>query len=173
MLSMRSDFGYEVRRTLHPRPRFRYTLEWLGKTTHEMRYIRDFLLFQRLGTLAFSWYHGTGWESGVHVHHTTPIFLTYPIAHGLTTGMWVYLSNPVGVGVGLQPYYRVTRLSQTQLLLDGSTGLGEGTVQATVYFPRAVARFSEDTWPSPVKLIGPEAGFQGVWNFSCVIEEIF
>ena len=99
MLSMRSDFGYEVRRTLHPRPRFRYTVEWLGKTTHEMRYIRDFLLFQRLGTLAFSWYHGTGWESNVTVHHTTPIFLTYPIAHGLTTGMWVYLSNPVGVGV--------------------------------------------------------------------------
>ena len=173
MLSFQSDFGYEVRRVLHPRPRFRYTLEWLGKTTHEMRYIRDFLMFQRLGTLPFSWHHNTGQQSGVVVANTTPIVLTYPTTHGLVTGMHVYLFNAVGVGAGLQAVYRVTRLSQEQLLLDGSTAAGAGTVGATVYLPRAVARFPEGTMPSPVKLIGPENGIQGFWNFSLQIEEIF
>ena len=78
MLSFGADMGYEVRRARHSRPRYRYTLEWLGKVTGDMRYIRDFLMQQRLGTLAFRWFHNTAKETGVLVHPTTPVTLSLP-----------------------------------------------------------------------------------------------
>lgn len=173
MLSFSVDQGYQVRRVLHSRPRFRYTVEWLGKRTDEMRVLRDFLLQQRLGTLTFSWYHPTGWESNCIVSNTTPIWLGYPTPHGLFTGMSVLLRNPVGP-VGLHSAFAtVTRVDATQLILNGTTAAGSGFIEATVLFQRAVARFTDNTWQGPVKLIGPESGTQGFWNISLQIEEVF
>jgi hypothetical protein len=173
MISQSYDQGYQVRRVLHMRPRFRYTVEWLGKRTDEMRVIRDFLLQQRLGTLTFSWYHPTGWEGPVIASNTTPIWLGYPTPHGLFTGMWVFLRNPVGLGPSLLAFYRVTRVDPLQVQLDGSTAAGNGTVEVTPFFPRAVARFQDNTWQGPVKLIGPESGTQGYWSWNLQVEEVF
>lgn len=175
MLRMSVDQGYEVRRVRHSRPRFRYTVEWLGRTTNEMRSIRDFLMQQRLGTLSFRWFHLTARDTDVQVYPTTPITLVFPWGHGLFSGMWVYLTNPAGVNAALNgSVWQITRLSSSEVLLNGSTSLGgPGGCTAQVMLPRAVARFSEDTWQSPVKLIGPEEINHGYFNFQCIIEEVF
>jgi hypothetical protein len=165
--------GYEVRRALHPRPRFRYTVEWLGKRTDEMRVIRDFLMFTRLGTMPFSWWHSTGVEVGVQAFPTSPIQLYFENGHGLYTGMWISIFDSVGLDPAIRRAHPIRVIDRLQLWLMGSTAMGTGTVITGVYFPRAVARFSDDTWPSPVKLIGPEHNFTGNWNFSLQIEEIF
>ena len=149
--------GYEVRRARHSRPRYRYTMEWLGKSTGDMRYIRDFLMQQRLGTLAFRWFHCTAKETGVLVHPTTPVTLSFPAGHGLYHGMWLVYRYPVGVAAGIQGGWQIHYVDWLTVLLNGSTNQGNGTCTTQVFLPRAVARFSEDTWQSPVKLIGPES----------------
>ena len=173
MLRQVQDMGYEVRRARHSRPRYRYTLEWLGKVTGDMRYIRDFLMQQRLGTLAFRWFHNTAKETGVLVHPTTPVTLSFPAGHGLYHGMWLVISDPVGVAAGIQGGWQIHYVDWLTVLLNGSTNQGNGTCSTQVFLPRAVARFSEDTWPSPVKLIGPEEMFRGYFSWSVVIEEVF
>ena len=163
MIRSQMDQGYEVRRSLHSRPRFRYTLEWLGKRTDEMRYLRDFLMFQRLGTLPFRWFHGTAQETGVEVRATTPVILYFPYGHGMYTGMWIIVSGAVGVNAAINTAWQVTRADWQHVYLNGSTNMGVGTCTTGVFMPRAVARFNEDTWPSPVKLIGPERMY--LWQF--------
>jgi hypothetical protein len=173
MLRAVQDMGYEVRRTRHSRPRFRYTMDYLGKRTDEMRIIRNFLLQMRLGTLSFRWFHPTALDRQVLVNASSPILLTYIYQHGLFSGMWVYLQEPIGPDAALQNAWQVTVHSPQVLSLNGSTSLGSGNVTSRPFFPRAVARFSEDTWPSPAKLIGPEQDNAGAFNFSVVIEEVF
>ena len=173
MLRSVMDQGYEVRRSLHSRPRWRYTVEWLGKQTNEMRAVRDFLMQMRLGTLPFRWFHSTAYETGVTVGSTTPIHLIFPLGHGLFSGMWINIQNAVGVSTAIHGVWQVTYIDRLVVILRGSTALGTGTCATNMVFPRAVARFNEDTWASPVKLIGPEQMTQGYWNYSVVIEEIF
>lgn len=172
MIRQSYDQGYEVRRSLHVRPRFRYTIEWLGKRTDEMRFIRDFLMFQRLGTLPFRWFHGTALEDGVEIRATTPVILYYQYGHGLYTGMWVNISNAT-TGPALNSAWQVTRADWQHVVLNGSVSVGVGTCRTGVFMPRAVARFNEDTWASPVKLLGPERMYHGYWNWQLQIEEVF
>ena len=173
MLTIGADQGYEVRRSRHSRPRFRYTMEYLGKRTDEMRVLRNFLMQQRLGTLSFRWFHPTALDAAVTVHPTSPIFLTYLYQHGLFSGMWVHLLLPVGPSPAIENAWQVTVHTPQVVSLNNSTSLGSGSVSSRVFLPRAVARFSEDTWASPVKLIGPEADNKGFFNLSVVVEEIF
>ena len=171
MLTTGTDAGYEVRRARHSRPRYRYTMEWLGKVTGDMRYIRDFLMQQRLGVFAFRWFHSTAKETGVIVHPTTPITLQFPAGHGLYNGMWLVVTNAVGVTLG--GGWQIIYVDWLHVLLNGSTSQGAGTCSTQVFLPRAVARFNEGTWESPVKLIGPEQMFRGYFNYSVIVEEIF
>ena len=173
MLTTGTDFGYEVRRSRHSRPRYRYTMEWLGKYTVDMRYIRDFLMQQRLGVESFRWFHTTAKETGVTVHPTTPVTLSFPAGHGLYHGMWLHISAPVGLAPGIQGGWQILYVDWLTVLLNGSTNRGNGTCTTQVFLPRAVARFSEDTWQSPVKLIGPEEIYHGAFNFQVQIEEVF
>ena len=142
-------------------------------STVNMRYIRDFLMQQRLGVEAFRWFHPTAEETGVIVSPTTPVTLTFPAGHGLYHGMWVYLTAPVGVAADIEGGWQIHYVDWATVLLMSSTSRGSGTCTTRMFLPRAVARFSEDTWPSPVKLIGPEQMYQGYWNVSVQIEEIF
>src|ERR1044072_1570936 len=70
MLIYQVDQGYSLRRPRTSRPRFRYTVDWLGKRTDDMHIIRTFLLSTRLGALSFSWQHPTASEA-VAVTNTT------------------------------------------------------------------------------------------------------
>ena len=65
-------------------------MEWLGKVTGDMRYIRDFLMQQRLGVFPFRWFHSTAKETGVIVHPTTPLRSSFPPGMASTTacGSW-------------------------------------------------------------------------------------
>jgi hypothetical protein len=171
-----SDAGYTIRRSQWSRPRRRFTLEYLGKTTLEMRQIRDFLQTVRLGALEFTWTHPTAVDVAT-VINSTPVRIFYQ--HGLVTGQWIKMTgnpNPSIEGIPLQ----VTRLDSTQLALNGTSAGGTGTGQVVVYLPHAVGSFSEGTWASPVTLIGPEqllatvpARRSGYFNFSVTIEETF
>lgn len=172
MLAFSVDSGYELRRPRTSRPRRRFLCEWLGKTTTEMRQIMDFVLEHRLGSLSFEWYHMTAYDT-VPASATTPVILTYQ--HGLVTGQWVAIgSGPPGL-VGFWP---VTRLNATQISLNGTTSAGAANVTVIVYLPNAVARFEQDTWGTPVKLIGPDqlgtgGRRQGYFSYSLVVEEVF
>jgi hypothetical protein len=138
-----------------------------------MRIIRNFLLHMRLGVLSFRWFHPTALDTQVLVNASSPILLTYIYQHGLFSGMWVYLQDPIGPSAAIQNAWQVTVHSPQVVSLNGSTSLGSGNVTSRVFFPKAVARFSEDTWPSPAKLIGPESDNRGAFNMSVVVEEIF
>ena len=167
-----SDSGYETRRARHSRPRRRFTLEYLGKTTAEMRVISDFLMAHRFGSgQTFEWVHITAFDI-VPALNTTPIILNYQ--HGLVTGMYINIGTPAFLA---QPW-RITRLNPTMIALDGTVASGATNVSVYTYLPYAVARMSEDTWESAVKLIGPEqlgtaGGRTGFFNFSVSIEEVF
>lgn len=167
-----SDSGYESRRPMHSRPRRRFTLEYLGKNTQQMRVIRDFLQACRFGagqTIQFA--HMTAFDT-VPFANTTPIILTY--YHGLVTGQWINIGSP---GFLAQPW-RITRLNSTEIALDGTVASGPGQCTVQQYLAHAVATFSEDTMPEPTKLIGPEqinagGNSSGFFNFVVTIEEIF
>jgi hypothetical protein len=172
-----SDSGYEIRRSKHSRPRRRWTVEWLGKTAGEMHGIRDFLHEVRGGALEFGWVHPTAFEFCV-VGNTTPIQVSYP--HGLVTGQAVAILVSTLPGL-VGTTWGVTRLNSTLLTLNGSNAQGvAGYALINVYVPHAVAILSQDTWESPVKLIGPEQDEstygprrQGYFNWSVTIEETF
>src|SRR5262245_24685477 len=116
MLTFETDQRYSVRRVLTNRPRRRYTVEWLGKHTYEMRQIRDFLLQCRLGAIPFQWLHPTANEF-VSAVNTTPALLDY--AHGLYTGQWVVVSGSAP-SAGLNGVWQVTRVGPTQIALNGT-----------------------------------------------------
>ena len=174
------DQGYEVRRARTSRPRRRYQIDYLGKTTDEMHQIRDFILSMRLGVFPFQWLHPTAVDLVNMSANLTPVLIYYYTYHGLVTGQWVGVFGGPANANGL---WQVTRLSNSTLTLNGSVGAGPAVINQAnvfVYLPNAVAIFDQDTWTSPTKLIGPEqtnnlAGVfrAGVFSWTLLIEEIF
>ena len=81
--------------------------------------------------------------------------------------------DAVVVGVTLGGGWQILYIDWLHVLLNGATSQGIGTCFTQVFLPRAVARFSEDTWESPVKPIRPEEMFRGYFNYNVQIEEIF
>jgi len=142
-----------------------------------MHYLRDFLMFHRLGVTPFQWVHMTAYDV-VPATNTTPVWLQYQ--HGLISGQWVNISAGPASLVG---QWQITRVDSINLILNGSSAAGGGTVNVEVYLPNAVARFSENTWESPTKLVGTErlggtraesiGALPGVFSWSLQIEEIF
>jgi hypothetical protein len=176
MLLFETDSGYSIRRVKRSRPLRRYTLDYLGKSTLEMRLIQDFFYSQRLGTLEFDFYHPTASEA-VQVLNTTPVILVYP--HGLITGQWLIPGLTPNTSINGR-VWQVTRIDGTHLSLNGSAAGGTGTGQIITYLPHARGVFSDDTWQGPVTLIGPEQVFDavsgrrsGYFNFTVTIEELF
>jgi hypothetical protein len=172
MLEMMSDAGYSVRRALASRPRRSWTLEYLGKNTGDVRIIRDFLQANRLGVVSCSWLHPTAFDV-VPQTNTNPTWLNYQ--HGLFTGAWVNISSGPA---GLIGQWQVTRVDSQYIILNGSAASGVGNVAVEDYVPNAIGRFSDNTWESPSKLIGPDqlgtAGNRpGYFNFTVQIEEVF
>lgn len=177
MLRFATDYGYEVRRTRQSRARFRYTLEYLGATTENLRIVRDFVQRHRLGVQDFPWIHPTAVDVA-QCNPTTPVELVY--VHGLVTGQWVFVTNTPNPNIN-GGFFQVTLFAFNGIRLNGSIGAGGvGTATVQVYLPRAVARLQEDTWPTPTTLIGPDqlayvpGGFRsGHYSFSVVVEEVF
>jgi hypothetical protein len=169
MWSMDVDQGYQVRRSKHSRPRRRFVIDWLGRLTEDMHIIRDFLYELRLGVHTCEFLHSTSFDTA-QAANTTPIILTYPKAHGYRTGQYLWVT---GIGALPTTIWQLTRLSQTQVALNGSTALGATPCFTNVYLPYAVVIAQSDTWESPQKLIGPEAIGQGAFNFSITLEEVF
>ena len=169
----KSDFGYEVRRSRYIRPRRRYTLEFLGKSTHELRLIRHFFNLQRYGTLPFSWWHPTALEPVVFTA-STPIVLHFTTAHGLVDGQMLgVFESPAGNAAN--GFWTITSGGSGTVLLNGSTSIGAGPGAVRVYLPKAVGIFSEDTMPSAARIDygGGEAGSTGRLSWSVTIEEQF
>lgn len=172
-----TDQGYAFRRSKHSRPRRRFTLEYLGLTVVNVRILRDFFQYQRLGVTAFTWTHPTAIDVAT-CQPTTPVTLLY--THGLHTGAWVIVSNSPNPSIN-GGAFQVTRQSQTSILLNGTTAAGiTGTATVQVYLPLAVGIFQEDTWQAPATLIGPDqvayapGGRRGgYYNVQVTIEEIF
>ena len=177
VLRFATDSGYELRRPKRSRPLRRFTVEWLGKTTNEMHVIRDFLMTTRMGAIPFQWLHLTGIDF-VSVFNTSPVLLAY--VHGLFTGQMVFVTNATP-NTAINGLWPITRIDENQLTLDGTVAGGQGTATVQVYLPMAVAQFNEDTWASPVKLIGPESNYdvndpthgRGRFNFTIDVQEIF
>ena len=175
VLRYSADSGIEIRRIRTSRPRRRYTLDYLGKTTEEMHYLRDFLMVHRLGVTPFEFLHPTA-SDDVTFSNTTPVVLTIN-THGLITGQWVFIGN---APTPLNGLWTVTRINHYQLSLNGSvaSGTGTGGLSVVVYLPTAVAMFDQDTWNSPTKLVGPERlgtslVRSGYFSWSVVVEEVF
>lgn len=176
MWSFEADAGITIRRAKHSRPRRRFSLDYLGKTTTEMRMVRDFLQEQRLGALSFQWAHPTALDFVNVDGTTTPVAIIYE--HGLVTGQWVGLVNGPP---SLQALWQVTRINRQVLVLNGSVATGTvATAFAFVYLPTAVGVFSGDVMASPEKILGPEQWYPvgaqnriGYFNFQVFIEEIF
>src|SRR5262245_32962125 len=170
--------GYSIRRPRWSRPRRRWTLEYLGLTTSNMRLLRDMLLRHRLGALEFSWTHPTALDVAV-IQPTTPVRLLY--VHGLWTGMWVGVSNSPSPGVN-GGFFQVTWETSGSLFLNNSTGQGvQGNCTVVLYVPHIlVVPGQEQSMPSPATLIGPEqlaapaSGLRtGYFNWSVTLEEQF
>lgn len=172
ILRFQTDSSYEMRRSLHSRPRYRYTLDYLGMSTQQLRFMRDFIQVHRLGAMSVQFLHPTAFETLV-AGNSTPVTLTY--YHGLVSGAWVN----IGFGpAGLLGAWPITRLDNTTIALNGSVASGAATVTVAHYLPNAVVRFNGDVWESPAKLIGPErlggAGIRpGFFSFQLVVEEVF
>ena len=167
-----TDSSAEVRRAKHSRPRRRYTVEYKGAPTADYRIIRDFFINGRYWINPFEWYHPTAPET-VFMDNTTPIVVHFPIPHALIDGQYLgVFASPNGNA--RNGFWQITRGGTATVLLNGSVAVpggssGPGTVR--IYFPKAIAVMPEDTMPGAAKLIGPEAGSQGYWNFSITILE--
>lgn len=176
MLKFETDYGYSVRRPRTRRPRRRWTLDYTGQSTANMRVIRNFLMFTRNGVTEFSWFHPTAIEIAL-VGPTTPISVVW--MHGLVSGMWVGISNSTipAINGGV---FQITVTSDSTLTLNGTTASGiSGSGNIIIYVPRAIAIMSENIFPSPTTVIGPERipiapeVYRGIYNFSVTIEEQF
>lgn len=171
-----TDYGYTVRRVRSSRPRRRWQLDYLGKSTAEMRVIRNFLYSTRNGVLDFQWFHPTAIEVATFVQSTpVSVFLT----HGLATGMSVAVNNTPNPFINGNTY-TVTVTTDATLYLDGTIGFGiQGTGLLSNYVPHAIAVMAENTFPAPSTIIGPERiplppdVYRGYYNFSVTIEEQF
>lgn len=172
VLRYSTDAGYEVRRARVSRPRRRYTLDYLGQTTATLRLIRDFIASQRANVVPCQFYHPLAVDLAT-INNTTPVILTYE--HGLVTGQWVGVGGGFG---GINGFWQITRLGPFDISLNGTTSSGTGQVSVIQYLPQALVVFSEDTWPVPTKLIGPDqiarGSFRsGYFSWSVTIEEVF
>jgi hypothetical protein len=145
-------------------------------STANMRVVRDFFYFTRNGILDFSWFHPTAIELATF-QPTTPV--TVLLLHGLTTGMWVGVSNTPNPSVngGVFP---ITATGNASFLLNGTTGAGiQGVGNVVLYVPKAVFVMPENTFPAASTIIGPERipiapeVYRGYYNFSVQIEEQF
>lgn len=171
VLTFSADAGYLVRRARTSRPRRRYTMEYLGLTTADLRLLRDFVVVIRGGATTFSWTHPTATEQ-VTIGNTTPVTATFAITHALMTGDWLWVDSASGVTVPIGAY-QVTRVTSTQVTLNGTTAAGAGTMMSRMHLANAMLLLAEDTFPEPVKLIGPEAAGTGRFNVTTVIQEVF
>jgi hypothetical protein len=171
-----SDYGYSIRRPRTSRPRRRWTLDYLGVNTANMRVVRDFLQEVRLGAVDFQWYHPTAIELALF-QPTTPVNVL--LLHGMTTGMWVGVSNTPNPNIN-GGVFQITRTTNASFTLNGTTAAGiEGNGNVIIYLPHATAVTQEGTLSAPSTLIGPERipiapdVYRGIYNFSVVIEEQF
>ena len=172
LLRFQTDAGYEVRRSRVSRPRRLYTLDWLGRSTEELRAIRAFVLEVRGGALTFSWTHNTAVDP-VHLDATTPVIANFQTAHGLFSKQWLYLETPQP-GLPLVPgFYQYDVLSPTQVTLLGTVSIGAGNCLARVHLPTASLVLAEDTWDGGTKLIGPEQTGAGRFHMSLTLKEEF
>jgi hypothetical protein len=171
ILRMSVDQGYEIRRARHSRPRRRYQLDYLGKTTAELHIVRDFLQQHRLGLTPFEWAHGTAFDTASYLS-TTPVIVSFQ--HTFMTGQWVGISNS-SPNTALNGFWPITYLSPNTFHLNGSVAGGAGSCSVVAYLPNAVGMFAEDTMEPAVKLIGPESvSFnRGKFSWAVQIEEIF
>jgi hypothetical protein len=171
MWAFQTDQSHIVRRAKHSRPRRRYTVEYKGAPTADMRIVRDFVLNGRHWINSFSWWHPTALEP-VTFTDSTPIVLHFSITHALIDGQYVGVFQSPN-GNARNGFYQITRGGTGTILLNGSTAGGAGPGAIRVYLPNAIVVRAQDTWPSETKLIGPEAGSQGYWNLVVQIEELF
>lgn len=168
-----SDQGYEMRRAMHSRPRRRWRLDYLGKSSAEMHVFQDFFQQQRLGALPFEWLHSKASDQ-VHCTNSTPVWCI--LQHNYVSGQWVWINNSIP-NTSLNGFWTITRIDAVTFSLNGSTAGGDGTCNVVTYVPNAVGRFADGEMEAAQKLIGPEVaspyGQRGKWSFAVLIEELF
>jgi hypothetical protein len=176
ILRFETDYGYSARRPLQSRPRRRWTLDYLGQSTANMRVIRDFIQEVQLGALDMQWFHPTAIELALF-QPTTPVNVL--LLHGMTTGMWVGVSNTPNPNIN-GGVFQITRTTNSSFTLNGTTGVGsEGNGNVIIYLPHATVLLQDDTLPAPSTLIGPERipiapdVYRGIYNFQVTIREEF
>ena len=172
------DSGYSVRRSRWSRPRHRWTLEYRGLKTQDMRQIRDFVHFARLSQLDFAWQHPTALDL-VLVSPTTPV--TVGGFHGLATGQWIILysvpATPLPHMTGRA--WQITRFDVLNLLVNDSVGQGIATnMYMQLYVPHMKIVAAEDSFPAPVTHRGPEQvradlPYPGYYAYTVTLEELF
>jgi hypothetical protein len=169
------DQGYEVRRAKHSRPRHRWTLEYRGLKTQDMRQIRDFVHFARLSQLDFAWQHPTA-QDLVLISPTTPV--TMGGYHGLATGQWVIIYGSPNPSLNNQAW-QVTRYDVLNCFLNNTTAAGiAGNANMQLYVPHMKIVAAEDTFPAPVTHRGPEqvradVAYPGYYAYTVTLEELF
>lgn len=172
-LTFQTDSGYAVRRPRTSRPRRRYALSYLGRRTDELRALTDVVLMARLGAFPIGFVHPTASDT-VTMHDLTPIWLTYTSAHGLFTGFWIWLVSATPPTALDGQGFRVTRQNATQVTLDGTVSQGANRpALIRPYLPYATLVLPDETWPEPMKLLGPEQGTAGRFNLNVVLQEEF
>src|SRR5262245_38338007 len=170
-----TDFGYRISRPRSSRPRRRFTLDYLGMSTAERRTILNFLYFVRLQANDMQWF-----SSVIEVatfQPTTPVQVL--LVHGMVTGMSVGVSNCPNPSLN-GGVFQITVTSVSSFTLNGTTAAGiQATGNVAVYLPHARAVMSDDTYPSPTTLIGPDRvmysgeQYRGYHSFSVTVEELF
>src|SRR5215831_19580341 len=177
MLSFSVGQGYSTRRSRWSRQRRRWTLEYLGLSTANLRILRNFLSYTRLGVLDFDWSHPTALEVATF-QPTTPV--TVLLNHGLVSGQMVGVSNTPNPGIN-GGFYTITVTSESSFTLNGTTAAGiAGTGNVVVYVPHMMVVMQDGVWPAPATLIGPDqigvpsAGTRsGYFNATVTLEELF
>ncbi len=166
-----TDQGYMFRRSQFSRPRRIFQLDYLGKISHDMRFIRDFLQEHRLSVTPFQWLNFNTRDTAT-VASTTPVILTFQ-GHGYVTGQWVAVNMTPTAGP-LDGFYQVTRLNYQQVSLNGSVASGAGSAIVTPYVPLMIGHYPEGTFPSAEKLMGPDSldSARGRFTWTIFLEEI-
>jgi hypothetical protein len=180
--SMKSDFGYEQRRSRYPRQLRLYQMDYLGIDTANLHYLRYFIAQHRVSALPFEWWPAAVYDK-VAFNQTTPIRLE-GLYHSYVNGQWVNVSDATAPGVnGLWQVYVYNELT---IGLVGTTSPGvTGACYVRPYLPRAVIHSTEEGLvEGATKLIGPESTntsligdatvrSRGRFSMSVTIREIF
>lgn len=164
-----TDQSYSIRRAKHSRPRRIFQVDYLGLTTHDMRVLRHFIQFHRLGVTPFSWTSVTSVDTAL-VASTTPVTLS--VSHEWVTGQWVWVSD--AFHPSLNGAWRVTVPGINQVTLNGSTAVGTGTCHVYTFLPLAIAHLPDGVFEAPAKLFGPVSAdtTRGRFNLQIAIEEV-